>query len=150
MQKRLFESNAASKITKKEKKIVKELKNKIEEEMYEITSPYYCAGLIVKNNTVIESAPIIKWMTGKNISEVEEYCKFKKFKFRKTWIMDEQNNEYIIYVKRIKINNVLITPKNVIDYLIKKGFKNKGKTTVFSAMNEPIETIVLVKQINEG
>lgn len=48
--------------------------------LYQITSPYFCAGLCVDaKGTVWEAAPIIKWMREKPITFVIDYCKNKKW-----------------------------------------------------------------------
>lgn len=38
--------------------------------LYQITLSYACAGIIVLNNVVIESAPIFNWMIGKNMVDI--------------------------------------------------------------------------------
>jgi hypothetical protein len=51
--------------------------------LYQITSGYYCAGFIIKNGKVINAAPIIRWMMGRHIDYVTQYCTYKKFKLEK-------------------------------------------------------------------
>lgn len=47
---------------------------------FQVDSNYFCAGLIEKDGKVIEAAPIQKWMIGKNIEYIKEYCVKKKWK----------------------------------------------------------------------
>jgi len=42
----------------------------IMEELYQITLSYACAGIIVKNNIVVKTAPIFHWMIGKNLNQI--------------------------------------------------------------------------------
>lgn len=42
-----------------------------------ITSNYFCAGAIIKNNKITRIAPIIKYMKGWNYSKIFEYCQSK-------------------------------------------------------------------------
>lgn len=51
--------------------------------LYQITAPYYCAGLETVDGIVVKAAPIIKWTIGKDISELFEYFKRKRFKITK-------------------------------------------------------------------
>lgn len=51
-----------------------------QQRLFQIDAGYYCAGLIVEDVLIIDSAPILKWMIGKYITEIEQYCKYKKFK----------------------------------------------------------------------
>ena len=48
--------------------------------IYQITLPYACFGIQVKNGVVKKSAPIGKWMIGKKIQFVENWIKNKKGK----------------------------------------------------------------------
>jgi len=45
-----------------------------------ITSSYFCAGIILKNNMVIKTAPILKYMLNKDIKYIINYCGIKKWK----------------------------------------------------------------------
>ena len=42
---------------------------------YQITSNYFCAGIIVKNDYVIKTAPIINYFNGENIIRVMITCR---------------------------------------------------------------------------
>jgi hypothetical protein len=46
-------------------------------ELYQITLSYACAGIIVENDIVKETAPIFHWMKGKNINEVKSWVNKK-------------------------------------------------------------------------
>lgn len=43
----------------------------------QITTKYMCAGLVVRNQTVISTAPILKYMKGWDVLKVMEYCQKK-------------------------------------------------------------------------
>lgn len=50
-------------------------------DLYQITSPYFCAGIDFKGSLLVkEAAPIIKYMKGWTLQNVKEYCKKKRFK----------------------------------------------------------------------
>jgi hypothetical protein len=40
------------------------------EKLYRITTDYFCAGLITKNEIVIEAAPILSWTIGKRFNQI--------------------------------------------------------------------------------
>lgn len=44
-----------------------------------ITSPYFVAGLVLRNNTVVKYAPILHYMKTWNLTAIIEYCKRKKW-----------------------------------------------------------------------
>lgn len=50
------------------------------EKLIQISSSYFVAGIIFKNNIVIKAAPIVKWMIGKNIDYIKQYCLSKHWK----------------------------------------------------------------------
>ena len=54
------------------------------QELYQIKLSYACAGIIVQNNTVIRTAPIFSWMTGKNLNQI------------KTWVYNKKGTIYKI------------------------------------------------------
>lgn len=47
--------------------------------LYQITSSYYCAGLVVRNGYVAEAAPILKWAIGKTSKYVFRYFASKNY-----------------------------------------------------------------------
>ena len=49
------------------------------EELYQITSSYYCAGIIIRNNIICKAAPILGWTLGKDIEWFKTYCASKSF-----------------------------------------------------------------------
>lgn len=53
------------------------------ENIYQIYANYFTAGIIVKNNYVVKSAPILKWTVGKRIAYIKDYCFKKKWKIIK-------------------------------------------------------------------
>lgn len=48
--------------------------------LYQISAPYYTAGLVIENEKCTLAAPIIKWMIDKEFDVIKEYCNRKKFK----------------------------------------------------------------------
>ena len=44
-----------------------------------ITAPHLCAGLVLKDDVVIEAAPILKYMQGWTYNKVLNYCWLKKW-----------------------------------------------------------------------
>ena len=50
----------------------------MKEQLYWINLSYACFGIIVKNNKVVETAPIGKWMIKKDISFIVNWIKKKK------------------------------------------------------------------------
>ena len=51
----------------------------------QITSGYFCAGLLVDDKTVTKTAPIIKYMRGWEFEKVIDYCWKKRWKLN-WWI----------------------------------------------------------------
>lgn len=47
------------------------------ESLYQITTNYFCAGLIVKDNIVIKSAPILNWTISKTFSRIKFKSNYK-------------------------------------------------------------------------
>lgn len=52
------------------------------EELLLIDSPTFCAGITVKDNVVVKSAPLISYMIGWNVSKVQNYCLKKKWELK--------------------------------------------------------------------
>ena len=48
------------------------------EELYQITLSYACAGITIKNEVVVKTAPIFGWMKGKHTSEIKKWISNKK------------------------------------------------------------------------
>lgn len=42
-----------------------------------IEAPHFVAGIILKNNRAIRTAPIVKYMVGWNYDRIRKYCKRK-------------------------------------------------------------------------
>lgn len=53
-----------------------------DEALYRITSPYFCAGVIINTITdkCVEAAPIVRWMVGKYYATIYDYCQDKGLK----------------------------------------------------------------------
>jgi hypothetical protein len=49
------------------------------EVLYRVLSDYFVAGIIAKGNTVIDSAPIIKYSKDLGLEKFLLYCKKKKW-----------------------------------------------------------------------
>ena len=45
--------------------------------LYQITAPYFCAGIITTEKVVRAAAPIVKYMVGWPMGKVERYCEQK-------------------------------------------------------------------------
>lgn len=65
----------------------------MKEKLYQIKSNYFCAGIIVKNKTIIYTAPIIKWMKGKSIRFIKQYCRNKNFKIKRIRINENKKKK---------------------------------------------------------
>lgn len=50
------------------------------EKLIRVTSSYFCAGVIAKNEIIINAAPILKYMIGWNAITFKNYCIKKGFK----------------------------------------------------------------------
>lgn len=46
----------------------------------QIDAKHFCAGIILKDEKVVEAAPIVKYMIGWNRDKVRSYCKSKEWK----------------------------------------------------------------------
>ena len=47
-------------------------------DLYQVTTSYFCAGFETEEGAVINAAPIIYWMIGKNLEEVCKWISKKK------------------------------------------------------------------------
>lgn len=59
---------------------------------YQLTSTYYCAAIITRNNRVVMAVLIIRWMVGKTINEIAHYCKSKGIKAHKLKDLDDDRD----------------------------------------------------------
>ena len=48
--------------------------------LYQITSPYFCAGIIVTNGWCTQAAPIVHYMKGKSSTWIASYIQKKGWK----------------------------------------------------------------------
>jgi len=48
-------------------------------QLIQIISNYFCAGILIENGYVIETAPILKYMKGWTQEKVVRYCQLKGF-----------------------------------------------------------------------
>jgi len=51
----------------------------MEESIYQIKAPWFTAGIVLINNTVIHPAPILNYMKGWKKGKVLSYCKLRKW-----------------------------------------------------------------------
>ncbi len=53
----------------------------INDELWQITSPYFCAGLVAnETGEILDAAPIIGYMKTWRLQHVKQYCDRKKWK----------------------------------------------------------------------
>jgi hypothetical protein len=52
-----------------------------------ITSSYFCAGIIVKDDIIVQAAPILSWSINKRLSNLKSYFN------RKGWKYEEINDK---------------------------------------------------------
>jgi hypothetical protein len=48
-------------------------------ELYQITSKYFCAGIVVHTGTIVHAAPILGWTIGKEFKYFRDYCRRKRW-----------------------------------------------------------------------
>jgi hypothetical protein len=51
--------------------------------LYQATTRYFCCGLEAENGCVVNAAPIIRWMVGKPLADVENWLRRKGGKLEK-------------------------------------------------------------------
>lgn len=49
-------------------------------QLYQVTAPHFCAGVIVRGGFIVEAAPILKWTIGQPYLKLGVYCKQKGWK----------------------------------------------------------------------
>lgn len=49
-------------------------------ELYQVTAPHFCAGVVVRGGIVVETAPILAYMREWNLGRSLDYCKRKGWK----------------------------------------------------------------------
>jgi hypothetical protein len=54
-------------------------------EMIRITAPHFTAGLVFQNDIVVKTAPILHYMNGWSLKQVEAHCKRKKWTYLVKW-----------------------------------------------------------------
>ena len=47
--------------------------------LVQITSSYFCAGIILEDEVCIRAAPIVKYMKGWDKVKIRNYCKYKNW-----------------------------------------------------------------------
>jgi hypothetical protein len=50
----------------------------MEDELYQITLSYACAGVIIRKGRVVEAAPILAWMVGRTVATVRLWVMKKR------------------------------------------------------------------------
>lgn len=56
--------------------------------LYQVTSGYFCAGIVVKGGHITEAAPILKWTIGKRLVSFEVTAKLK------SWTLIKVSQDY--------------------------------------------------------
>lgn len=56
--------------------------NKVYPDLYRIRAPYFVAGFEAKNNTIIRTAPIIKYMKGWTVKRALDYISRRGWKVK--------------------------------------------------------------------
>jgi len=51
----------------------------VDERLYQITAPHYCAGIIIRGGRVIEAAPILRWTLEKSQTYILGYFDAKRY-----------------------------------------------------------------------
>ena len=50
--------------------------------LYQVTTPWMCAGMEVERGRVTRAAPILRWAVGKELSYLGAWCKRKRYSLR--------------------------------------------------------------------
>ena len=48
-------------------------------DLYQIMAPHFCAGFVMKEDVVVNAAPIIRYMMGWSYRKVQAYCQKKNW-----------------------------------------------------------------------
>ena len=51
--------------------------------LYRVTSPYFCAGIVVQLGKIVVTAPILSWTNGKLFVSFLAYCRHKNWDVEK-------------------------------------------------------------------
>jgi hypothetical protein len=43
-------------------------------QLYQVTAPHFCAGIIVADGFIIKAAPILRWAYDRSLNAFEDYC----------------------------------------------------------------------------
>lgn len=46
-----------------------------------LTSNYFCAGVVVRNGTIVRTAPILRWMRSKKVGWLRQYAAGRGWRF---------------------------------------------------------------------
>jgi hypothetical protein len=49
-------------------------------QLYQVTAPHFCAGIIVADGFIIKAAPILLWTRGRPFSSFADYCAKKSWR----------------------------------------------------------------------
>jgi len=60
--------------------------------LWRITAPHFCAGIFIWNGTVMDTAPILRYMKGYSPSWIAGYCTRKGWQIEYVEGEDEQDN----------------------------------------------------------
>jgi hypothetical protein len=43
-------------------------------QLYQVSAPHFCAGIIVADGFILKAAPILSWAHDRSFSSFQEYC----------------------------------------------------------------------------
>jgi hypothetical protein len=43
-------------------------------QLYQVTAPHFCAGIIVADGFIIKAAPILRWAHNRSLNSFEDHC----------------------------------------------------------------------------
>ena len=46
-------------------------------ELWQVTAPHFCAGMVTYGHEVVEAAPVLKWTVGRHRSELRNYFRYR-------------------------------------------------------------------------
>jgi hypothetical protein len=58
------------------------------EMLAEIDAPSFNCGIVLQDDKVVRTAPIVYWMKGWTREKVRNYCKLMRYKVKVIWEMD--------------------------------------------------------------
>jgi hypothetical protein len=59
---------------------------------YRINAPHFCAAAIVEEDTVVQSAPILRWAVGRPWSRLRDYAR------QKGWVVEPLPSDHVAWI----------------------------------------------------